>query len=47
MSEPRSLFSERSQRAILWWGIGLAVIYALALIFLLQQVPHEESGLER
>lgn len=39
MSEPRSLFSERSQRAIMWWGIGLAVVYTLALIFLLQQVP--------
>ncbi|WP_236147465.1 hypothetical protein [Mycolicibacterium sp. CH28] len=35
----RSLFSERSQRAIMWWGIGLAIIYTLALIFLLQQVP--------
>jgi hypothetical protein len=39
MSEHRSLFSERSQRAILWWGIGLAVVYTLAFIFLLQQVP--------
>jgi hypothetical protein len=39
MSESRSLFSERSQRAILWWGIGLAVAYTFALIFLLQQVP--------
>jgi hypothetical protein len=39
MSEPRSQFSERSQRAILWWGIGLAVVFTLALIFLLQQVP--------
>jgi hypothetical protein len=39
MSESRSLFSERSQRAILWWGIGLAVVYTVALIFLLQQVP--------
>jgi hypothetical protein len=39
MSEHRSLFSERSQRAILWWGIALAVIYGVALIFLLQQVP--------
>jgi hypothetical protein len=39
MSEPRSRFSERSQRAILWWGIGLAIVYTLALIFLLQQVP--------
>ena len=41
MSEPRSLFSLRSQRAILWWGIALAVIYALAFIFLLQQVRDE------
>lgn len=39
MSEQRSQFSERSQRAILWWGIGLAIVYTLALIFLLQQVP--------
>jgi hypothetical protein len=39
MSDSRSLFSERSQRAILWWGIGLAVVYTVALIFLLQQVP--------
>jgi hypothetical protein len=39
MSERRSVFSERSQRAILWWGIGLAIVYTLALIFLLQQVP--------
>lgn len=39
MSESRSLFSQRSQRAILWWGIGLAIVYTLALIFLLQQVP--------
>jgi predicted tellurium resistance membrane protein TerC len=37
MSVPRSRFSERSQRAILWWGIALAVVYTLALIFLLQQ----------
>jgi hypothetical protein len=39
MSVPRSPFSEQSQRAILWWGIGLAVVYTLAFIFLLQQVP--------
>jgi hypothetical protein len=39
MPQSRSLFAERSQRAILWWGIGLAVVYTLALIFLLQQVP--------
>jgi hypothetical protein len=39
MSERRSLFSEQSQRATMWWGIGLAVIYTLAFIFLLQQVP--------
>jgi hypothetical protein len=39
MSKSRSFFSERSQRAILWWGIALAAIYTVALIFLLQQVP--------
>lgn len=39
MAASRSRFSEQSQRAILWWGIGLAVTYAVALIFLLQQVP--------
>jgi hypothetical protein len=39
MSDRPSLFSERSQRAILWWGIALAIIYAVAFIFLLQQVP--------
>ena len=39
MSEHRSRFSERSQRAIMWWGIGLGVVYAFAFVFLLQQVP--------
>lgn len=39
MAASRSRFSEQSQRAIMWWGIALAVAYALALIFLLQQVP--------
>src|SRR5262245_12269448 len=39
MSDHRSLFSERSQRAIMWWGIGLAIVYIAAFIFLLQQVP--------
>jgi hypothetical protein len=35
----RSLFSEHSQRAILWWGIGLTLVYLFAFAFLLQQVP--------
>jgi hypothetical protein len=35
----RNLFSLRSQRIILWWGIALAIVYILAFIFLLQQVP--------
>jgi len=39
MTKHGSRFSERSQRAILWWGIALAVAYGLALVFLLQQVP--------
>ena len=39
-AEPgRSLFSERSQRAILWWGIVMAVVYGLSFVFLLQQAP--------
>lgn len=36
---PKSLFSEKSQRAILWWGIGLAVVYGFALVVLLKMVP--------
>lgn len=39
MSATPSLFSERSQRAILWWGIALAVVYGVALIFLMKMVP--------
>lgn len=39
MAIGRSLFSERSQRAILWWGIGLAIAYIAAFALLLQQVP--------
>lgn len=39
MPTERSFFSERSQRAILWWGIGLAVVYTLSLGFLLKQIP--------
>lgn len=39
MTEISSRFSLRSQRAILWWGIAMAVTFALALIFLLQMVP--------
>ncbi len=39
ISAPKSLFSERSQRAILWWGIGLGIVYGLSLVALLQMVP--------
>lgn len=39
-----STFSEKSQRAILWWGIGLALVYAFALIFLLGQVPTKDPS---
>jgi hypothetical protein len=39
MATGRSLFSERSQRAILWWGIVLALVYIAAFALLLQQVP--------
>lgn len=38
----RSTFSERSQRAILWWGIGMAVIYGFCLIFLFDMVPTKD-----
>jgi hypothetical protein len=36
------LFSLASQRAILWWGIALAIIYGAALLLLLQQVPTKD-----
>lgn len=39
MTPSRSLFSEHSQRAILWWGIAMTITYALSLMFLLKQVP--------
>ena len=39
MSTLPSTFSEKSQRAILWWGIGLATVFAFALIFLMKMVP--------
>jgi len=39
MTNTQSLFSERSQRAILWWGIAFAVIYGVTLIFLFDMVP--------
>lgn len=39
MSVTKSLFSEKSQRAILWWGIGMAVVYGIGLIFLFDMVP--------
>jgi hypothetical protein len=35
--------SERSQRAILWWGITFAVIYGIAFIFLMQFVPPPDA----
>jgi hypothetical protein len=35
----RGHFSLASQRAILWWGVILAIVYGLAFLFLLQQVP--------
>jgi hypothetical protein len=37
--ENRGHFSLASQRAILWWGVILAIVYGLAFLFLLQQVP--------
>jgi hypothetical protein len=39
MSDRQSAFSVRSQQIVLWWGLGLAIIYILAFAFLLQQVP--------
>jgi len=39
MSDRQSVFSERSQQTVLWWGLGLAIVYILAFAFLLQQVP--------
>lgn len=44
MSEPRPHFSERSQHAILWWGITFAIIYAVAFIFLLEQMPLKDPA---
>ena len=35
--------SERSQRAILWWGIAFAAIYGVALLFLLDMVPPPDA----
>jgi hypothetical protein len=37
-----STFSVRSQRVILWWGIGLAIVFSIALIFLLGMVPTKD-----
>jgi hypothetical protein len=39
MAIDQNRFSVRSQRAILWWGIALAIAYIAAFILLLQQVP--------
>jgi hypothetical protein len=39
MASTKSVFSEKSQRAILWWGIGMAVVYGICLIFLFDMVP--------
>jgi phosphotransferase system glucose/maltose/N-acetylglucosamine-specific IIC component len=39
MTPDRSVFSERSQRAILWWGIVMAIVYLIAFAFLIRQVP--------
>jgi len=39
MTDTMSVFSERSQRAILWWGIGMALVYGVVLIFLFEMVP--------
>jgi hypothetical protein len=31
--------SERSQIAVVWWGIGLAILYGVSLVFMLHMVP--------
>lgn len=45
MSDRPSLFSERSQIAIVWWGIALTVIYSLSIVFLLHMVPPPSATL--
>lgn len=42
MSTTVSKFSESSQRAILWWGIVLAIIYGLALWLCFDMVPPKD-----
>lgn len=37
-------FSVRSQIVIMWWGIGLAIAYTLAYVFLLQQLPLKDPA---
>lgn len=37
--ENQNRFSLASQRAILWWGIVLAIVYGIAFVTLLQQAP--------
>lgn len=42
MSATVSRFSETSQRIILWWGIAMAVVFGLSLIFLFDMVPTKD-----
>src|SRR5262245_31834929 len=42
MIEHSDTFSLRSQRAIVWWGIGFAIAYFVALAFLLKQMPFKD-----
>lgn len=39
MTSPTSRFSEASQRAMLWWGIVLAIVFGLSLGFLFGFIP--------
>lgn len=45
MSDAASLFSTRSQRAIVWWALALATAYGLATVLLLHMVPPPAADL--
>jgi hypothetical protein len=39
MPEPGSVFSEKSQRALMWWGLVLGGIWAIAMVFMINILP--------